>query len=312
VADGNAVNLNSIYITSMKKALLFACSVVLFAACTEVPFDVTPRVEGGDTTYLATPETAQPRTVVLEEFTGVTCPNCPRGHASVAAMQTQYSGRLLAVSYYANGPAQAAPVDGHTKEDFRTDDATNALSAVFIGIGGLPAASVDRTPVAGQLTYFENQWAGAVAARMAVPSPANVKVTSEWQAGDRTAIIRVRVAYTTAVTKKQALTLILTENDLVDAQESVDTSSTPTGEPLIFTDYVFKHVLRDIITPVTGEAMMNEIETKERGRVYERTFVYKVPKDHWKAEKCTLIAIVHNAESGDKEIVQAAEGKLVE
>jgi hypothetical protein len=34
--------------------------------------------------------------------------------------------------------------------------------------------------------------------------------------------------------------------------------------------------------------------------------------DKWKAENCKVIAFVHNAESGDKEVVQAAEGKLKE
>lgn len=297
----------------MKKALLFASCVLLFAACTEKPFNVSPRVEGGDTTYWAAPEGAKPRTVVLEEFTGVKCPNCPAGHASIAAMQNQYPGRLLAVSYYANGQPQANTLPGHTREDFRTVDATDLLANVFGGIGGLPSAAIDRAPVNGQFSTFQNAWPGAVAARMSMPSPANITVTSEWNEADRTAIIKVRVAYTSAITKKQAITLLLTENDLVDAQESVDTSANPTGQPLVFEDYVFKHVLRDMITAVTGEAMLDEFATKEAGRVYERTFVYEGLRDkNWKADKCTLIAFVHNAESGDKEVIQAAEVKLVE
>ena len=294
----------------MKKALLFAGSALLFAACTEKGFDVTPRVEGGDTTYLATPEAAQARTVLLEEYTGVTCPNCPAGHALVAQLQNQNPNKLLAVSYYANGLGQARPVEGHTKEDFRTEDATNLLSTVFGGVGGLPSASVDRVPVNGALTFFQPSWAAAVNARLATATPVNLSVTSDWQDGDRTAIIKVRVAYTAEVSKKQGLTLMLTENDLLDAQESVDTSSS-SGAPLVIENYNFKHVLRDIITPVTGEAILNDFATKERGRVYERTFVYTVA-EKWKADKCTLIAIVHNTEGSDKEIVQAAEVKLVD
>ena len=294
----------------MKKALLLAGSVLLFAACTEKGYNVTPRVEGGDTTYLAATESAQQRVVLIEEYTGVTCPNCPNGHALVATLQAQYAGRLLAVSYYGDVSPQAKPIEGHTKEDFRITDAVDIASTIFGGVAGLPIAGIDRVKKGADVLVFQNFWAGDVEKRMAVASPVNVSVTSQWSAGDRTAIIRVSVAYTSAVTKKQALTLMLTENDLVDAQESVNPDPN-SNDPLILENYTFKHVLRDIITPVTGEAMLDEFAIKEAGRVYERTFVYPV-SDKWKADKCTLIAIVHNAETDNKEVVQAAEAKLVE
>ncbi len=285
----------------MKKALPFIGSILLFAACTEKGFDVVPRAEGGDTTYIAAVETAQARTVMIEEFTGVTCPNCPRGHIEVASLQTQYPNRVLAVSLYYDGLGQTRPVDGVTREDFRTADATSLADGIFGGVSALPSASIDRIPVGGITLPSFIGWAGAVSNRVNVPSPANVQVTSEYEGSTRTAIIRVRVAYTTAVTKKQALTLLLTEDGVVDAQEYPDR---------IDTFYNFKHVMRDAITTPTGEPMLDGI-TKDAGRVYERTFVYPV-KAEWNADRCKLIAIVHNAESGDKEVLQAAESKLVE
>lgn len=285
----------------MKKLLSLAGLVFLFG-CTEKGVEVTPRVEGGDTTFTAGVEPAQQRKVVMEEFTGVTCPNCPAGHTVVANLQAQYPGRLLAVSYYVNGLGQSKPVEGATLKDFRTEDATAVGSSIFGGVPSLPSASIDRVPVNGITLPAYNVWAGAVAARMAIASPANVQVTSAWESGDRTAIIRVRIAYTAPVSKKQALTLILVENDLVDAQEYPDR---------IDTFYTFKHVLRDVITSNTGEALLDEFSTKEAGRVYERTFVYPVSGE-WNAERCRLVAILHNAEGSDREVVQAGEGKVVE
>lgn len=292
----------------MKKALLFASSVLLFGACTEKGFDVVPRVEGGDTTFLAAVESQQARVVMVEEFTGVTCPNCPTGHAIVAQQQTQYPGRVLAVSYYPYGIGQARPVEGHSRDTlaFRTNDATDIGSSIFSGVSGLPCASIDRVPVGGLYLPNFNVWPGAISTRLAVPSQANITVRSEWQEGDRTAIIRVRVAYTAAVSKKQALTVLLLEDSLIDAQEISDTAGTK-----VIPDYNFKHVLRDALTTPSGEVMLSDFQTKEPGRVYERTFVYQV-SDKWKADNCKLIAFVHNAESGDKEVLQAAEAKLIE
>lgn len=285
----------------MKKALLFAGSLLLFAACTEKGFEAVPRVEGGDTTYMATVETAQARMVMMEEFTGVTCPNCPRGHLEIASIQAQHPDRILAVSLYYDGLGQTRPVEGVTRQNFRTADATSLADGIFGGVSALPSASIDRVPVGGITLPSFVGWAGAVETRIGIPAPANVQVTSEYEEGTRTAIIRVRIAYTTTVTKKQAVTLLLTEDSLVDAQEYPDR---------IDTFYNFKHVMRDAVTAPTGEPMLDGI-SKEAGRVYERTFVYPV-KAEWNAKHCKLVAIVHNAESGDKEVLQAAEAKLVE
>lgn len=301
IAVVDAVNLNSIHFASMKKALLFIGSILLFAACTEKGFDVVPRAEFDDTTYMAAVEPAQPRTIIIEEFTGVTCPNCPRGHIEVAKIQAQYPNRVLAVSLYYDGLGQTRPVEGVTRQNFRTKDATNLADGIFGGVSALPSASIDRVPVGGITLPSFVGWSGAVETRTGIPSPANVQVTSEYDTGTRTATIHLRVAYTSTVTKKHAVTLLLTEDSLVDAQEYPDR---------IDTFYNFKHVMRDAITAPTGDPMLDGT-SKDAGRVYERTFVYPVNAE-WNARQCKLIAIVHNTESGDKEVLQAAESKLVE
>ena len=130
-------------------------------------------------------------------------------------------------------------------------------------------------------------------------------MTSSYNAVAQEDTIRIRVSYTSAVSKKQSIVILVTEDDIVDAQEENTT--------IIF-DYKHDHVFRDFVTPYSGVSFLDTLATKEAGRVYERTFVYKVPerafgeeKFRWNIDNCKIIGFVMNNESGDYEVAQAIE-----
>jgi hypothetical protein len=106
------------------------------------------------------------------------------------------------------------------------------------------------------------------------------------------------------VTGAQALTVALTEDDVIDAQEM------PFGShPGFKQDYPHPHLLRDVLTAATGNAILGNIATIAPGRIYERTFIYEV-KAGWNPDKLHVIAFVSGNDGANKEVVQAAEAKL--
>ncbi len=289
----------------MNKILLFAgtAAVLGFASCKEKgPLINFGGAKAVDTTYTTTVETQQERTMLLEEFTGCSCPPCPSGHTIIygtGGIKEQHPDHVAVIAYHIFDFPQAEPVHG-AKYDFRTDDATNVGKTIFGGIGQLPLAGIDRKLKNNVYLFDKSSWPQEVNNDAIIKPAVNVYITSTYDAATRSATVKVKLAYTQSVAKKQSLTLAIIENNIKDEQKNgldIDTA------------YIHRSVLRDIITQFYGEPVMDNISTKEAGRVYERTFTFNV-NAAWNADNCQLVAFVNNNEGDDKMVQQAAEVNL--
>ena len=55
-------------------------------------------------TYIESPvQTPEPRNVLIEEITGVSCNNCPAGHVILENLITSTGGHVIGVSYHIGG-----------------------------------------------------------------------------------------------------------------------------------------------------------------------------------------------------------------
>ena len=230
---------------------------------------------------------------MIEEFTGVKCPNCPDGHNIVATIQNANPSRVIAIGYYPFGQAQTEPLKDLTKADFRIADATE-LSTLLGGIQFLPIAAVDRKMFGGAILTARTLWSSNVQARLAVATPINMQLSVSYDDATREAIIKTTLKYTSALSTKHNISLAIYENNLVDAQEY------PT---YIDSSYTFKHVLRDVITPVGGASVLDSLTTKAAGLVFEKTILYTLPAK-WNPSNCKIVAFVHDA-AATKEVYQA-------
>lgn len=284
------------------------CIALSLGSCKEkgVIIDLGGGPIASDTSYMGTVETPQQRMVLIEEFTGVSCPPCPLGHQLVASIVASNPNRIAVVGIQTFGFIQAYPViesgDTITRHDNRTDAGTTLSTNIFGKLALTPTAGVDRISVNSSLYLDKSKWVTEVGNRLTTPTKANVTVTSDYNTTTKQAVIKVRVAYTADVTQKQVLTVALIEDGVIDAQENgleIDTF------------YDHEHVLRDILTAPTGSTILDTYAVKPAGVVYERTFVYDLTsKDLWNKDNCKIVAYVSNSEPGDKVVQQAARVKL--
>ena len=80
----------------MKKYLYFILSALAFTSCDVI----------GDTERFT--EIEMPvfeRRVLLEDFTGQKCRNCPKAHREISSLKEVYGDNLIAVSIHAGGYA---------------------------------------------------------------------------------------------------------------------------------------------------------------------------------------------------------------
>ena len=100
----------------MKRLFFTAMSLGFFlVSCKETP---PPINYGGgavvDTTYedAANIPAAEPHEVLVEEFTGQSCTNCPAAHESLEKIREDHNNRVNVIGLYYEGISQTKPPTG--------------------------------------------------------------------------------------------------------------------------------------------------------------------------------------------------------
>lgn len=266
-------------------SLLFSC-IVLFWGCREI-MPVIPPVG---------PPALGDRKVLIEEFTGVRCVNCPDGSAEIENLQSLYGENLVAVSIHAGFFSEPYPDNLY---DFRTPEGSQIQT--YVGEPeGYPTAVINRKKFTGEsaLQLGRAKWAGYIAQESSIPPVINVNAEVAYDESTRDAAVTVTSIPVADISEPLYLTVLITESGIQDLQYTNDGFKP---------EYIHKHVLRKVITGTTGDPLG---DTFALGQNIERNFHFTFP-DNWKAENCHVIAFVHHAGT-DKEVLQVDESPVVE
>lgn len=283
-----------------------AYSLTMLVAAAGVAFNVSSCKEVGpeinlgnnqnavsDTTYVESPvATPEAKLVLIEEFTGVRCPNCPQGHDIIENIKAANSGKVVSVSLHPIN-SLGAPYS-FSVQDFRSQKAQTLFD--FLGqIGLQPAAAVNRTLFGGEtkLLLDKSKWSTYTGQQLSTTTPVNIDIDKTLDTTNNELTIAVELHYTSAVSEANKLTVVLTESDMVTAQlDGAD----------IDTFYVHKDVMRDFISDTQGDLLNT---TLEAGRVIRK--VYKKTLDAaWKPENMHIVAYVHESQNS-KVVYQVKE-----
>ena len=265
-----------------------------FSACEEVG----PTIDLTDTAYetgVGTPETPQDKVVLIEDFTGAACPNCPDAHIAIANAIASNPGQVTAIAEY-NYFADPLYIDQNltTNESYLLDD--------YMGpVVGWPASFIDRTDFEGDgyIPEIPENIASYVTEQLTTTPACNITITPTFDAGTRNVHVEVRVAYTEAMSLTNHLSVVLVESGIIAAQIDDNVG----GE---VEDYEHNHVLRSFLSYYLGDALPEE---NAAGRWYTFTYDKVIPAE-WNADNMEVIAFVHHFETDNKTVVQAAEAEL--
>ena len=286
----------------MKKVFVFIISVAVLSSCSEVGPNIQPpgNTALSDTTYIdPNPEAPQQKVVLIEEFTGVQCSNCPLGHAIVKQLVENNSGRVVGVSMHSVS-ILSDPLPSST-QDLRNEEAE--IVGDDLVVDSKPLAAIDRTLNGGFFVSPRFAWGGYVNTQLNQSTPVNVSIETAYDPTAREANITVTVQYTAAVNVKNKLSVYLLEDSIVSTQLQPDNSE--------IENYLHKDVLRDILSAPLGDILSVDGDLYATGRTFKR--VYRSALDlQWKEEQIKVVAFVHAFENGNKQVYQTAEVKLGE
>lgn len=263
--------------------ILFGAFYMSIFSCKEVGpgIDFTPTDTGLlDTTYIASSiETPQQKVVLLEEFTGVRCVNCPNAHEEVELISAQLGNKLAVLAIHTG--FLAFPYEGD--QDLRISPDGKSLEELTGTAIGQPAGRIDRKLFAGEteesiLNY--QIWENYIAEQADSVPALNIKLSSVLDEITREVIVRVELHYTKSIEADNYLTVVIKEYNIIAKQ---------LGNTGIDSNYIHKHVLRDVLTPYNG-ILLNT--TKEPGRVIIKEFKATLPS-LWKLQDCEIVGFVH-------------------
>jgi hypothetical protein len=279
-------NLNSILVTALKP---FFCAIVLFiAGCSEQQRVIEPFVPSGS------------RVVLLEEFTGKGCTNCPKGSRELENLLIQFPDNLVAVSIHAGFFANPA-IFSLGVYDLRTDEGEFLIEYLDQPIG-YPSGVVNRTRVNGQMQIGLNQWASAITSAIQVPPAIDLSISRTYDAASRQLAVTINGIGKEDLEGEIRVSVMITESGIIDAQDDSE------ADPHIVENYEHKHVLRDMLTPASGGMVQTDISV---GQTFSNTYTTTLDPA-WVADKMEIIAFVSLVNGSDFPVIQAATAHVTE
>lgn len=270
--------------------------MLFFSACDEIAPTVTGSMGGASE---PSPVQDQKRQVIIEEFTGVRCVQCPAGSSAIQGLLADHGEQLVAVSIHAGDFSPPYPTSQY---DFRTPEGNQLLTYLDEPFG-YPSASVDRKLFPGKirLQLGQGDWAGSIASELQIPPKVRINIEPTFDVGTRKLTADVTLYVDQAITDPDVrLSIMITESEIHDLQIKPG-SSTPVP------DYTHRHVLRDMLTNYAGDPITESLSS---GAEVTKTFNFTMPDD-WKEENCEIVAIVSLAGSS-KEVFQAHQVHVIE
>lgn len=260
----------------MKKILSFVLVLVCFISCNVIkPEDRYIEMQGGETNE---------RNVLLIDFTGWQCVNCPEAAKVANGLVSRYGSHVIVVSMHPEGISFTEP--GSDGPKFATQEAMDYLKA-FGGSNALPVGVVDGLQYDG--SYFLNyqQWAGAVTDRLAV----DVEYSMEMKATTSTCSVTLNKKGSSD--RDINVVMWLLEDSIIAPQLNKEGRDN---------EYAHRHVFRKCLN---GTDIWGEPAEFEYGEAYV-TASYKLPE--LEGRNFVIVAVALDAET--HEVLQAEEVEL--
>ncbi len=261
---------NQKYLKMKKITLLLIAFAAFFSGCVEVvpPIDLDLRYTG--------------RRVLIEEFTGVQCVNCPEGSKKIEELVDLHNKQGVNVIPISIHAGDFSTPYNESLYDFNTPEGEILEKSHLGPVAGFPIAVVNRRKFDNEndVPVFLKTWAGHVVEELLVQPKLEVSIDNNFDSTSRELTVDITLNFSETVTEALGISIMILEDDIVDYQ------LTPDGKQ---SDYVHKHVLRTMLTDYQGD-VISPNQTVD-GEKPEFTYTFTVPTE-WNAANCSVVAFV--------------------
>lgn len=227
-----------------------------------------------DDRYIPVEQVTPKRAVLLEEFTGQYCRNCPTAHEVIAQLKEQYPESFIAVSIHC-GPSDnsmsASESTSITSQGLKQEEGD--YYANMWGITSWPQGVFNRT--SGVLT--NDKWAAQLLLEMQKESPVNIEISAVYNPETNSVEVSSTLQPTENINGNYQLWLV--ESNIVSYQQNGSKRDRK---------YVHNHVFRSSINSSDGQ-LVNLTANIYGNYTNEITL-----QEYWQPENLTVVGFVYD------------------
>lgn len=287
----------------MKKiSVIFASLAVVFAMTScdkmEEPYFNEPSVSESDTIKLEASDTVNfdgKVVVLLEDYTGIKCVNCPNAAVIANELEELNEGHLVVLGVHPRTSFQD-PGNSGLFPDFRTDDGETWRTNLGIG-SAFPSGLVNRT--GGVLT--QASWTSAVGEIIGSDAPVRLIIKSAYDDATRELRLSIHSKFLQPVESNDLrLTICMMEDSITGRQV------TPSG---LDTAYVHRHVFRGTADGLAWGRMLDP----QAGPIIEagRNFITNIKfnlSENYNDEQFYIVAFIND--NNTNRVLMSAKKKI--
>ena len=255
-----------------------------------------------DSSYQGAVPAQEPKMVLLEDFTGLDCGNCPTADNTDSVLRAQYPNEIVSICEHTVVGSLSNPLPGYPA---LSDSNALTLFNLFGYQGALPYGAIDRTIFPGQDTILQNYqlWGGFISTEVKVTPPLNVDVINQvYDTSSGALTATMQVTFISAVSGYCFISAAITEDSIIDPQYDIAMGGW-------VKNYVHQHVLRKFIYPLLG-LQLGKTASYTSGNIYIIKFSTFINKAKWKPKNCNIVAFVHQETGRNLKVYQATISPL--
>lgn len=238
------------------------------------------------------------RKILVEDFTGHTCGNCPRAAESLGQIENLYGDQIVAIAIHAGFFAE--PTGAFFSEDYRTTVGNDLDQAFGNSAAGLPNGLINRKEYDGQSIIQHTDWASKTSEWINLPPDLVIRTVPQYNPATRELEISVNTTILQNIEESLNIVYYLTEDSIQSAQK--DYSLAAQYEP----NYYHRHVLRGSMNGAWGNVLGEGIGYTANQELNSNAS-FTIPST-WNASKVAVVTVVYK--TGNKEVIQAEETKI--
>jgi hypothetical protein len=244
------------------------------------------------------------RKVLIEDFTGHKCINCPEAQRTIEELINSYPDRIISIAihsgYYSipNSSGDKYTYDFRTKPgNFLAGNGETGDLNGFYDINKNPYGSINSLAKDSLCEY--GYWTGKVSYINDTLPEIKISIDNDYVLATRILNTTIEAEILIDIDKTLNLIVYLTEDSIINWQKDQEAEPSDDVE-----NYVHMHVLRDDITGYLKKLYWgDEISTGSisEGEIIIKEYNYTLDAT-WVAKNCSVVAFIYDADT--KEVLQ--------
>jgi thiol-disulfide isomerase/thioredoxin len=226
------------------------------------------------------------RKVLLEEFTGHLCPNCPAAATTAEKLRSFYGNKLIIISYHAGFYARTTPA---FPADYRTSSGDELNS--FFNVQFYPSGMINRNGNAGSRLLGHADWSKTIASQLTAEPQVFIQFSAPISEPGGNFSVGIKLKLVSPAASPLRLCLYLTEDSLVSAQSISNDPRYPSG---YIPEYLHMHLFRKAVNGTWGDLVFETGTATPEEKIVSYTVI---PGSGLVPDNCRLVAFIISEES---------------